>query len=130
MWEAHLPLSHAHTPTQILQNALRVVRWRKQTSLQSSQCLVWPYFDLSQCISRQFLGGPDSWCFLGSVHTYPEIFVSANFFMRIHLASTRVRRIRLVYPEISVYALQSGNFCTRSVSGYVWTLVSVDFFIR
>ena len=28
------------------------------------------------------------------VHTYPEIFVSANFFMRIHLASTRVRRIR------------------------------------
>ena len=39
------------------------------------------------------------------VHTYPEIFVSANFFMRIHLASTRVRRIRSVYPEISVYAL-------------------------
>ena len=48
---------------------------------------------------------------LGPVHTYPEIFVSANFFMRIHLASTRVRRIRSVYPEISVYALQSGNFC-------------------
>ena len=40
--------------------------------------------------------GPDH---LGSVHTYPEIFVSANFFMRIHLASTRVRRIRSVYPE-------------------------------
>ena len=40
----------------------------------------------------------------GPVHTYPEIFVSANFFMRIHLASTRVRRIRSVYPEISVYA--------------------------
>ena len=31
---------------------------------------------------------------LGPVLTYPEIFVSANFFMRIHLASTRVRRIR------------------------------------
>ena len=53
---------------------------------------------------------------------YPEIFVSANFFMRIHLASTRVRRIRSVYPEISVYALQSGNICIRCVSGYVWTL--------
>ena len=50
--------------------------------------------------------------------------------MRIHLASTRVRRIRSVYPEISVYALQSGNFCIRCVSGYVWTLVSVYFCIR
>ena len=67
---------------------------------------------------------------LGPVHTYPEIFVSANFFMRIHLASTRVRRIGSVYPEISVYALQSGNFCIRCVSGYVWTLVSVYFCIR
>ena len=67
---------------------------------------------------------------LGPVHTYPEIFVSANFFKRIHLASTRVRRIRSVYPEISVYALQSGNFCIRCVSGYVWTLVSVYFCIR
>lgn len=67
---------------------------------------------------------------LGPVHTYPEIPVSANFFMRIHLASTRVRRIRSVYPEISVYALQSGNFCIRCVSGYVWTLVSVYFCIR
>ena len=50
--------------------------------------------------------------------------------MRIHLASTRVRRIRSMYPEISVYALQSGNFCIRCVSGYVWTLVSVYFCIR
>ena len=50
--------------------------------------------------------------------------------MRIHLASTRVRRIRSVHPEISVYALQSGNFCIRCVSGYVWTLVSVYFCIR
>ena len=64
------------------------------------------------------------------VHTYPEIFVSAIFFMRIHLASTRVSRIRSVYPEISVYALQSGNFCIRCVFGYVWTLVSVYFCIR
>ena len=43
---------------------------------------------------------------------------------------SRVRRIRSVYPEISVYALQSGNFCIRCVSGYVWTLVSVYFCIR
>ena len=50
--------------------------------------------------------------------------------MRIHLASTRVRRIRSLYPEISVYALQSGNFCIRCVSGYVWTLVSVHFCLR
>ena len=50
--------------------------------------------------------------------------------MRIHLASTRVRRICSVYPEISVYALHSGNFCIRCVSGYVWTLVSVYFCIR
>ena len=56
---------------------------------------------------------------------YPQIF-----FMRIHLASTRVHHIRSVYPEISVYALQSGNFCIRCVSGYVWTLVSVYFCIR
>ena len=76
---------------------------------------------------RLFKGGVN---FLGPVHTYPEIFVSAIFFMRIHLASTRVRRIRSVYPEISVYALQSGNFCIRCVSGYVWTFVSVDFCIR
>ena len=56
--------------------------------------------------------------------------VSAIFFMRIHPASTRVRRIHLVYPEISVYALQSGNFCICCVFGYVWTLVSVYFCIR
>ena len=67
---------------------------------------------------------------LGPVHMYPEIFVSANFFMRIHLASTHVRHIGSVYPEISVYALQSGNFCIRCVSGYMWTLVSVYFCIR
>ena len=57
-------------------------------------------------------------------------FCIRKFFMRIHLASTRVRRRRSVYPEISVYALQSGNFCIRCVSGYVWTLVSVYFCIR
>ena len=39
---------------------------------------------------------------LGPVHKYLEIFVSANFFKWIHLASTRVRLIRSVYPEISV----------------------------
>ena len=69
---------------------------------------------------------------LGPVHTYPEIFVSANLFMRIHLASTRVRRIRSMYPEISVYALQSGNFCIRcdpdtcgrSIRIFLYTLTS------
>ena len=67
---------------------------------------------------------------LGPVHKYSEIFVSAIFFMRIHLASTHVCRIRSVYPEISVQALQSGDFHIRCVSGYVWTLVSVYFCIR
>ena len=43
--------------------------------------------------------------------------------MWIHLASTRVRRIRSVYPEISVYALQSGNFCGRS---YPYIFVYAD----
>ena len=57
-------------------------------------------------------------------------FCIGKFFMRIHLASTRVRRRRSVYPEISVYALHSGNFCIRCVSGYVWTPVSVYFCIR
>ena len=66
----------------------------------------------------------------GPVHTCPEIFVSANFFMRIHPASIRVCHIRSVYPEISVYALQSGKFCIRCVFGYMWTLVSVYFCIR
>ena len=32
-----------------------------------------------------------------------------------------------MYPEISVYGLQSGNFCIRFVSEYVWTLVSEIF---
>ena len=31
---------------------------------------------------------------LGPVHTYPDIFESANFSFRIRLPSTRIRRIR------------------------------------
>jgi len=31
---------------------------------------------------------------LGPVHTYPDIFESANFSLRIRLPSTRIRRIR------------------------------------
>ena len=42
-------------------------------------------------------------------------FCIRKFFMQIHLASTRVRRIRSVYPEISVYALQSGNICIHCI---------------
>ena len=63
-------------------------------------------------------------------HVSGDFCIRKFFFMRIHLASTRVRLIRSVYPEISVYAFQSGNFCIRCVSGYVWTLVSVYFCIR
>ena len=56
---------------------------------------------------------------LGPVHTYPEIFVSANLFMRIQLASTRVRPIRsrflytLSRVEISVCAVYPDT-CGRS----------------
>ena len=32
--------------------------------------------------------------YLGPVHTYPDIFESANFSFRIRLPSTRIRRIR------------------------------------
>ena len=40
MGRGYLPLSHTDTPTKIFQNDLCVVRWHKQTSLQSSRCLV------------------------------------------------------------------------------------------
>ena len=39
---AHLPLSHAYTPPQIFHNTLGGFSWHKQTSFQSSQCLVCP----------------------------------------------------------------------------------------
>ena len=42
--------------------------------------------------------------------------------MRIHLASTRVRRIRSVYPEISVYAVYPDT-CGRS---YPYIFVYAD----
>ena len=42
----HLSLIDAHNPTQISQNALCVVRWQKQTSLRSSQCLNVSVIDL------------------------------------------------------------------------------------
>ena len=38
----HPSLSHVRTITQIVQNALCIFHWHKQTSLQSSQCLVCP----------------------------------------------------------------------------------------
>ena len=64
MWRgAHLPLSHAHTPSQIFQNTLCIICWHKQ----SSQCLVCP---LSICDNYASVGscsgGPASLCFLGS----------------------------------------------------------------
>ena len=60
-----------------------------------------------------FFSLPHHWI-CGSVHTYPEICESANFFLRIRLASTRIQRIFRPYPEIFENALQSGNFCGRS----------------
>ena len=42
--------------------------------------------------------------------------------MRIHLASTRVRRIRSVYPEISVYGVYPDT-CGRS---YPYIIVYAD----
>ena len=61
--EAHFSLSHAYTPTQIFQSVLCVVRWHKQTSLQSSQCQVCPQ---SICVNASVgscSGGTASWCF-------------------------------------------------------------------
>ena len=87
--------------------------------------------DFGRCIDWPRLAAQS--LFIGNLRPRPHVsgdFCVRQFFMRIHLASTRVRRIRSVYPEISVYALQSGNFCIRCVSGYVWTLVSVHFCIR
>ena len=63
---AHLSLSHAHTPSQISQNALCIICWHKQTSLQSSQCQVC----LQSICDNPTVGSccscPASWCFLGS----------------------------------------------------------------
>ena len=38
----HSATVYAHTPTQIFKNTLGVFRWHKQTSFESSQCLVCP----------------------------------------------------------------------------------------
>ena len=48
-------------------------------------------------------------------------FVKTQFFLRIWLASTRIQRIFLPYPEIFEKALQSGNFFIRYEYLYVWT---------
>ena len=89
MWQRRrtdvLKLSHTHSPTQIFQNALCVVRWYKQMSLQSSQSTWSPGFspkpgkeadftvsslsviNLWPCISvGSCSGGLALWCFLGS----------------------------------------------------------------
>ena len=66
----------------------------------------------------------------GPVHTYPEICESANFFLRIRLASTRIQRIFRPYPEIFENALQSGNFFIRYEFVYVWTVVTANLRIR
>ena len=59
----------------------------------------------------------------------PRPHVSGNFCIRkfVYADTTSVHTCSPYTLEISVYALQSGNFCMRCVSGYVWTLVSVYF---
>ena len=60
----HLSLSH--TPTQIFQNALCIVHWHKQTSLQSARGLVCLQSICDNATVGSCSGGPASWCFLGS----------------------------------------------------------------
>ena len=67
---------------------------------------------------------------LGSVHTYPEIFISAIFFYAdtpsVHTCPTYTLGVS------GDFCIRSPalNFCIRCVSGYVWTLVSLYFCIR
>ena len=68
---------------------------------------------------------------LGPVHTYSDIFVSATFLLRIGLSSTCIRSFPAGYLETFFEsALQSGNFFIRKQLGYVWTVKSVNIFIR
>jgi len=59
---AHLLLSHTHTPSQIFQNTLCIVRWHKQ----SSQYLVCPLLICDNESVGICSGGPPSLCFLSS----------------------------------------------------------------
>ena len=61
---AHLSLSP--TPTQIFQNALCIVHWHNQTSLQSSQCQVCLQSIYDNATVGSCSGGPASWCFSDS----------------------------------------------------------------
>ena len=63
---AHLSLSHVHTPSQISQNALCIICWHKQTSLQSSQCQVCLQSICDNATVGSCCSCPASWCFLGS----------------------------------------------------------------
>ena len=47
---------------------------------------------------------------LGPVHTYPDTFENASFFIRFGLASTRRRRFRSPKTKLFENALQSGSF--------------------
>ena len=62
--------------------------------------------------------------FLGTVHTYRDIFESATFSFRIRLPSTHIRRIRWQIRNF-LYTLSR----IRYESGTVWTL-NPEFFIR
>ena len=60
----------------------------------------------------------------GPVHTYPDVFKSAIFSLRIWLSSTRIRWIRHTNPQLFESALHNGNFWIHYEPGIVWTLNS------
>ena len=47
---------------------------------------------------------------LGPVHTYPDLFENASFFIRFGFPSTRRRRFQSPKTKLFENALQSGSF--------------------
>ena len=89
---AVLPLSHVHTPTQIFQNALCIVHWRKQTSLQPSQCIVCQLSICGNASVGSCSGSPASWCFLGSSWVvWGQKMCSLKSLMSLVLSNTSVK---------------------------------------
>ena len=58
---------------------------------------------------------------LGPVHTYPDIFENASFFIRFGFPSTRRRRFQSPKTKLFESALQSGSFSKRRFPVLVWT---------
>ena len=105
---AVLPLSHVHTPTQIFQNALCIVRWRKQTSLQPSQCIVCQLSICGNASVGSCSGSPAPWCFLGSswVVWGPKM-CSLKSPMSLVLSNTSVKALPV---QIFVWGWGRGGF--------------------